>query len=311
MESIQKSLKQWTENKQLQDRLKEARNTLVKDPIVRQALEAQEATITEDMIERALVNLYEYKKERYHCGECPGLTACPNMMKGYQPKLTVVRQTIELSYHPCEKKVAAEQDRKQREMIKSFYVPKEILSATFDTLEHEPSREEASRLALSFSLEANPGEDGHGLYFYGKFGVGKTYLMGAVANELKDRGVSSFLVYTPDFFREMKQSIGDGTFQEKIDIVKKAPILILDDIGAETISAWVRDDVLGVILQYRMLEKLPTLFTSNYDYDELERHLSYSDKGGIEELKAKRIMERVKHFTSFVKVEGANRRKRS
>ncbi|WP_062047819.1 primosomal protein DnaI [Bacillus sp. JCM 19034] len=310
MESIQKSLKLWTENNKLQQRLNEARVAIVRDPIIQKALQNQEAPVTEEMIENALVNLFEYKKERSNCNDCPGLANCPNMMKGYQPELSIVRQSIELSYYPCEKKTAAEQERKQKEMIKSFYVPKEILTATFDTLDQDPNREEASRLALAFSLKANPGEDGQGLYFYGKFGVGKTYLMGAIANELKDRGISSFIVYTPDFFREMKQSIGDGTFQKKIDIVKKAPVLILDDIGAETISAWVRDDVLGVILQHRMLEKLPTLFTSNYDYEELERHLSYSDKGGIEELKAKRIMERIKHFTSFVKVEGANRREK-
>src|SRR5699024_10264885 len=114
----------------------------------------------------------------------------------------------------------------------------------------------------------NPGEDGEGLYLYGKFGVGKTYLMGAVMNALKSRDIDSFIVYTPDFFREMRQAIGDGTFQEKLDTVKQARVLILDDIGAETISGWIRDDVLGAILQHRMLEKLPTLFTSNYDYDE-------------------------------------------
>ena len=58
-----------------------------------------------------------------------------------------------------------------------------------------------------------------------------------------------------------------------------------------------------------MAEKLPTLFTSNYDYDELEEQLAYSEKGGIERLKAKRIMERIKHFTTFVEVGGQNRRR--
>ncbi len=128
-------------------------------------------------------------------------------------------------------------------------------------------------------------------------------MMGAVANQLRERNIESYMIYTPDFFREMKQSIGDGTFQEKLDTIKRAQVLILDDIGAESISAWIRDDVLGAILQHRMLEKLPTLFTSNYDYDELENHLAYSDKGGTEELKAKRIMERIRHFTTFVTVE--------
>ncbi|MFC0557895.1 primosomal protein DnaI [Halalkalibacter alkalisediminis] len=309
MESIQSALKQWSQdNNKFQQRLNEARNSLLADPIVKKALD--QVSVTDEMLEQGLIKLYELQKELHHCHDCPGLSNCPNMMRGYQPELMVTRKALDLRYHPCSLKTNEESARKQRQLIKSLYVPKDILKATFDRLDRDHEREEASRKALAFALGANPGEDGQGLYFYGKFGVGKTHLMGAVANELRDRGIETYIVYTPDFFREMKSSIGDGTFQEKIDMVKKAQVLILDDIGAETISGWIRDDVLGAILQHRMLENLPTLFTSNYDYDELEDHLSYSERGGIEELKAKRIMERIKHFTTFVNVEGANRRSR-
>ena len=38
------------------------------------------------------------------------------------------------------------------------------------------------------------------------------------------------------------------------------PVLILDDIGSEMNTQWVRDEVLGPILQFRMLEELPTFF---------------------------------------------------
>lgn len=48
-----------------------------------------------------------------------------------------------------------------------------------------------------------------------------------------------------------------------------AQVLVLDDIGAEQHSPWVRDDVLQVILQYRMQENLPTFFTSNLSFDDL------------------------------------------
>ena len=45
-----------------------------------------------------------------------------------------------------------------------------------------------------------------------------------------------------------------GLVKETVDQVKKAEILILDDIGAEQMSAWVRDEILQVILQHRMQE---------------------------------------------------------
>ncbi|WP_088103783.1 primosomal protein DnaI [Halalkalibacter urbisdiaboli] len=308
MESIQSALKQWSNSTRIQDRLEAAKQELRTDPIVMQFLSNER--VTEEMFDQGLMKLYEYRKERHHCAECPGLAKCPNMMKGYEPEIIVVRGHLDLRYQACDLKRKEEEQKQQQQLIKSLYIPKDILTARFESLQLDSDREEASAAALEFALRAQPGEDGQGLYFYGKFGVGKTYLMGAIANELKDRGIETFIVYTPDFFREMKQSIGDGSFQKKLDLVKQAQVLILDDIGAETTSSWIRDDVLGAILQHRMLEKLPTLFTSNYDYDELETHLSYSDKSGIEELKAKRIMERIKHYTDPIFVKGKNRRAR-
>ena len=74
---------------------------------------------------------------------------------------------------------------------------------------------------------------------------------------------------------------------------EKAEILILDDIGAEQMSAWVRDEILQVILQHRMQENLPTFFTSNFNFEELERHFAAS-RNGDETWQAKRVMERVK-----------------
>lgn len=35
---------------------------------------------------------------------------------------------------------------------------------------------------------------------------------------------------------------------------------MIDDIGADSMSSWVRDEVLGVILEYRMQQQLPTFF---------------------------------------------------
>ena len=111
---------------------------------------------------------------------------------------------------------------------------------------------------------------------------------------LAQRRVKTVAVYVPEFLREMKQSIQDQTLNEKIDFVKRAPVLILDDFGAESMSAWTRDEVLGTILQYRMAEQLPTFFTSNFSYDELEHHLTYSQRGEKEVVKAARIMERIR-----------------
>ena len=74
-------------------------------------------------------------------------------------------------------------------------------------------------------------------------------------------------------------------------------------------SGWLRDDVLGVILEYRMQEELPTFFTSNKTQAELEEHLAYSTNSVVEPLKAKRIMERVRYLSKEMAVSGKNWRR--
>ena len=65
-------------------------------------------------------------------------------------------------------------------------------------------RNEAVAKALSFIGKYESGQKPKALYIFGKFGVGKTYLLGAIANQLAEKQISSLIVYFPDFLRELK-----------------------------------------------------------------------------------------------------------
>ncbi len=86
------------------------------------------------------------------------------------------------------------------------------------------------------------------------------------------------------------------------------PLLLIDDIGAETTTAWSRDEILGPILQYRMQAKLPTFFTSNLNLEQLEKHLSVT-KDSVDIVKAKRIIERIGQLTDKQELLTKNLRK--
>lgn len=107
--------------------------------------------------------------------------------------------------------------------------------------------------------------------------------------------------------RNLKESFYDD-FDVKMDLLKKTDILLVDDIGAETVTPWSRDEILGTILQYRMDSKLPTLFTSNLTIEELEVHLA-NTKNSIDIVKSKRIIERIKQLTEDLELISENRRK--
>ena len=85
-------------------------------------------------------------------------------------------------------------------------------------------------------------------------------------------------------------------------------VLLLDDIGAENNSSWARDDVLGTILQYRMDNNLTTFFTSNFTIEELENVLAETNKER-DEIKARRIIERIKYLTTELTLISENKRK--
>ena len=84
--------------------------------------------------------------------------------------------------------------------------------------------------------------------------------------------------------------------------------MILDDIGAEQSTPWVRDEILQVILQYRMQENLPTFFTSNFNFEDLEKHFAKGKTGTDETWEARRVMERVRFLAEEIRLEGENRR---
>ena len=95
---------------------------------------------------------------------------------------------------------------------------------------------------------------------------------------------------------------------EKYEKVRKAPLLLIDDIGAEVTTEWGRDEIFCPLVQYRMEQKLPTFFTSNLDLKLLEEHFSCS-KNKTNEVKATRIISRIEQLTDQIEMVSMNRRK--
>jgi primosomal protein DnaI len=308
LERINQTLKRLASNENFQKRYEKMRDDTLQHPDVLAFLIKHQGKITQEMIDKSLSKLFEYTNQSRDCNDCPSLEGCINMMKGYHPELVLGRNSIDVVYERCPRKIIADEKKKNQRLIKSLYVPRDILEASFEDIEGDTGRIDAVDKAATFLMNYETNKKQKGLYFYGKFGVGKSYLLGALANELAKKQISSMIVYVPELLREMKSAIADSTLNEKIEALKKDPILMLDDIGAEAVSSWTRDEVLGPILQFRMLENLPTFFTSNFDLQGLEHHLTYSQRGEEEKLKARRIMERIRSLSEPVLVDGPNRR---
>lgn len=311
MQKINSALNKLANGDQFQKRYEALRNEVLENQQIHEFLHENSSTITSEMVDKSLVKLYEFSTQSQKCDKCPSLGGCINLMQGYYPKLVLAGGAIDLHYEECPQKEAADEKSRREKLIRSLYVPRDILTASItDFLRNDQSSERYAVVPkiAEFISGYIPGKKQKAFYISGKFGVGKTYLLGAIANQLAEKHISSLIVYFPDFLRELKGSIGDNTVNEKIEMVKQAPVLMLDDIGAESMTSWGRDEVLGSILQFRMLENLPTFFTSNFDFKELENHLTFTQRGEREEVKAARIMERIKYLAEPIELAGTNRR---
>ncbi|RPF55395.1 primosomal protein DnaI [Aquisalibacillus elongatus] len=309
MESIQSALSKWMKGK---ESFQKSLNNMEEDVLSSKDVQAflkQHPEITEDQIRKQLIKLYEYDVQSKACEKCPSLEKCCNVVSGYAPEIRYENGLIKLSYHECPRKEKHLEEVEKQKFIQSLHMPKEIHEASFDKIYlDEEARINVFSQVKKFFDQSDEELPKKGLYLYGKFGVGKTYILAALANALADQRIDTYFIYMPELVREMKASINDSSINGKIDRFKNASVLILDDIGAEFSSAWFRDEVLGAILQYRMMERLPVFFTSNYAPDELESILSKSGKGDHEQLKAARIMERIKQVSETYEVVGQNYR---
>lgn len=312
MERIGDTMKRVVKAPAFVAQLEELRNEVMGNPGVQQFLTDHADVVNKDVVNRSLTKLYNYASASHDCGKCEDLGGCVNFLKGFEPKLVLTRGLIDVEYTKCRSKLIDEESRSVSKMIDSFNMPKDVMEARLQNIDmfFDDSRVRIVRIAKDFlnTFDETGKLPEKGMYIYGPFGIGKSFILGALANELANRRIRTVAVYVPEFLREMKQSIQDQTLNEKIEFVKKAQVLMLDDIGAETMSAWTRDEVLGTILQYRMAEKLPTFFTSNFSYEELENHLTYSQRGEKEAVKAARIMERIRMISSPLRLDGENRR---
>ena len=307
MEDMGKKLsKRLVENK-WEKKYKEIIEKSLKDDDVQLFLRENKDRLSHQEILKGASKLYEFVDLKQKIAEGKEVFA-----PGYSPQLTISDHHIEVTYVPTKKLIEERRLREINNRINIVNLPKSIRKATLENYyRDDDGRMIALKKAIEFvaNYTETPNIFHKGLYLSGSFGVGKTYLLGAIANKLAEKGIKVTLVHMPSFAVEIKNSIGKNTTIEKVDALKKSPVLMMDDIGADQLSSWFRDDVLGVILQYRMQEELPTFFSSNIALDDLEEfYLTQNTRGELEPLKAKRIMERIRFLVDEVVINGENRR---
>ncbi|MDE5546368.1 MAG: ATP-binding protein [Anaeroplasmataceae bacterium] len=245
-------------------------------------------------------NFALFAEEQRNCSKCKGLASCKNTNQGYMLK----PENDDFVLFPCKFKKEANKKENENQKIKTLFVPKNILQA--DLSEYDTSTEHRKKIyeyIVKFIQNMKENIFTKGLYIHGGFATGKTFILGCIANELARNGIESLIIYFPDLVVELKNSIGSSRLEELINYLKSVDVLLLDDLGSENMTPWLRDEVLGPVLNYRLMEEKPVFISSNLNPgEELEEQLATS-KSRADSLKAQRIISRLNGLVQTIELD--------
>lgn len=141
-------------------------------------------------------------------------------------------------------------------------------------------------------------EMGTGLYLYSRLtGTGKSTVACAIALEFivqqlkqdyrlgKRTGQLVKFINIADFLEDLRKGMNDKEAAEvalaTTEILKRVPLVIMDDIGAEKVSEWTRERLLNIVSERYDAER-SIIYTSNLAPNEIEMILGGRVRSRIE-----------------------------
>ncbi len=198
-------------------------------------------------------------------GDCVGYYLPANLPPGHPQANILV---------PCACTLA-----RQAAVIQAM-LPPAIRRMTFEAYQETDGNRKAAGLARHFA--ADPwGLSRCFLTLIGPNRTGKTHLAAATVNTLLARGEPALFETVPALLDHLREGYGNpvSDFEERLEEVRAAPVLVLDDLGAEAQRSepygvsWAQDKLYQIV-DYRLVHELPTVFTTNLVPDRLPQRIA-------------------------------------
>jgi DNA replication protein DnaC len=163
-----------------------------------------------------------------------------------------------------------------RERLYSLSRLEELKGLTFDTFEPRGRKGlgemQSDSLEMAFNQAQHYARSLNGwLLLRGGYGCGKTHLAASIANFAVDMGVPTLFLTVPDLLDMLRFSFDsdDTTFEQRFNEIRNASLLILDDFGTQNATGWAQEKLFQ-IMNYRYINKLPLVVTTNLSLDEVD-----------------------------------------
>jgi len=275
---------------------REQTKQILADEDVRQFI--SENNIKKEMVIKYLSQFKEYFKYR------------DNGLNGKYPKLNFKHNQVSVGY------VFSQEDEQRikdgvRKGIVRDYVTSKTKGVTFDDIEVDPTNAFLKKQLIELVENYRYGDNQNGLWVHGKVGIGKTYMISAMANTLAEKGAGVVFV---NWLNTITKIMNSYSYQQEshekeyqIDRLSKAEILIIDDVGTEKSTQHNVKSVLYQVLENRTNALKPTFFTSNYSIAEYEE----INANNVGRMDAERLTERIEMLAKEVRLTGENKRKKA
>jgi DNA replication protein DnaC len=155
----------------------------------------------------------------------------------------------------------------------------ELKDLTFESFEprgRKGLREiQGNSLEMAFNQARHYAQNLNGwLLLQGGYGCGKTHLTAAIANFAVSMGVPTLFLTVPDLLDTLRFSYDseETTFEQRFDEIRNARLLVLDDFGTQNATSWAQEKLFQII-NYRYINKLSTVVTTNLPLDEIESRI--------------------------------------
>lgn len=270
----------------------EKKNSIMKELLTKKEVKdiIKNLKVSKEEFEYYLGYFLSYYEDRKCCDCCKNLDSCSKEIKG--TVLKMIRKedgSIEREYTLCPQ-------REEQRKLKNNYLIRDfnddLLKIDLDNMENKRGRFDYEKKIL----EVVSDDVENGMFIYGPSSSGKSYPLVALCNEfVKDNKTCSF-ADVKTFVESLKNSFGDNKETIRLmELVKTCDILVLDNLGEEKQTEWVRDDVISSIIDYRSKNNLITFITSCYTLEELEKMYNVA-KTNIEtgKLKARKFIDKIK-----------------
>ncbi|MBB5185091.1 primosomal protein DnaI [Faecalicoccus acidiformans] len=258
-----------------------------------------------DFLKKNASDFLLWKETLDRCKDCPGLSSCSQPLPGKRKMLEIDEEGFLIqNFVSCAYQAAIDEKRKHQKKFWLSHMSSKEYEIDLSIL----AKGQAKEYQLAFRTILASIQDAQGVYLYGQPGVGKTYLMLGLCNLYAKENKSICFVKLPQLISDFKQKLTDNEYRLKnMSLLQKADIVVLDDMGAEAISAWTRDEIVLPVLEYRMTHQKKTYFTSNYAPEELFNQYIIRNESNSK-ISALRLLERIRSLAKPCKLSGESRR---